>query len=116
MRLLKQGFPKAFSAGESTIKVEFGKLNPQFRRQSVDGYQVEVTVIYFDFVQMERTSDSSVSLIVPLNHSGILTFELNKGKPGDRYLISCKIIGYCQDVLQNDNSAMAMKIIQTGIV
>ncbi|WP_411273281.1 hypothetical protein [Daejeonella sp.] len=115
-RLLKHGFPKQFTSEESTIKVEIGKLNPQFRRQTIDGYQIEIAVIYFDFVNMESTSDSSASPIVPLNHSGILSFELDSGKRGDRFIICFKITGCCQGILQSDNSIMAMQIIQTGIV
>jgi hypothetical protein len=115
-RLLKRGLSKSITIGPSTIQVTVGKLNPQFRRKTIDGYQLEVAAMYFDFNSMESTSDSTVSPIVPLNHAAAVSFELNKGKHGDRFLISLKIVGCCAGAAQSDNAAMAMQIISTGII
>ncbi len=116
IRFLKQGLNNTITSGPDTVKVDILKLNPEFRRKSLDGYLAEVAVIYFDFDRMESTSDSSVSNVVPLNHPGLLTFELNSGKRGDRYLISLKIVGCAGAEVQHDNSAIGMQIIETGIV
>lgn len=116
IRLLKQGLNKTITSGPDTVKIDIAKLNPEFRRKSLDRYLAEVAVIYFDFNRMESTSDSSVSKIVPLNYPGLLTFELNPGKRGDRYLILLRVVGCAGAEVQNDNSATGMQIIETGIV
>lgn len=115
-RLIKHGFTRTITTGKSTIRVDIEKLNPQFRRKAIDGYLVEVVVIFFDFDRMERTSDSSTSPIVPLSHDQVLSFELNSGKPGDRYLICLKVIACCKGAVQSDNSLTTMKIIHSGTV
>jgi hypothetical protein len=115
-RLLKQGMNKTVTSNPNTVTITLEKLHPQFRRKALDGYMVEVAVMYFDFEIMESTSDSSVSAIVPLNHPGKLSFELSSGKPGERYLISIKLMGCMRTEIQTDNSYIAMNIIETGIV
>ena len=115
-RLLKHGLIKVITSGPDAVNVTFEKLNPQFRQKALDGYQVEVAVMYFDFDYMESASDSSVSPIVPLNHPGLLNFELNPGKRGDRYLICLKLTGCVRNEILTDNSAIAMQIIETGMV
>lgn len=115
-RLIKQGFKKQITVGLRTIKLDIEKLNPQFRRKAIDGYLLEVVVIFFDFDRMETTSDSSTSLILPLSHDQVLSFELKTGKPGVHYLICLKLTGCVGQEVQSDNSARCMQIIRTGMI
>ena len=115
-RLVKQAFKKEITVGLRTIKLDIEKLKPQFRRKSINGYLVEVVVIFFDFDRMETTSDSSTSLILPLSHDQVLIFKLKTGKPGDHYLICLKLTGCVGQEVQSDNSVRCMQIIQTGMI
>lgn len=115
-RLLKQGMAKTIISGPETTMVTFEKLNPQFRRKSIDGYVIEVAVMYFDFEFMKSTTESSLSAIVPLSHPGLLSFEFKSGKYGNRYLISLKLTGCVRHEILTENSAIAMQIIETGMV
>jgi len=115
-RLVRQGFKQAITADRSMIRVDIEKLNPQFRRKAIDGYQVEVIAIFFDFDRMETTSDSVSGQIVSLRHDQVLNFELNTGKPGDRYLICLKLTGCIGGEIQTDHSSKCMCIIETGTV
>ena len=115
-RLLKQGMNRTIISSLDAIKITFEKLYPQFRRQAIDGYVIEVAVMFFDFEFMESTSDSSASAILPLNYADLLSFELNSGQPGNRYMIALKLMGCVGTEIQIENSAMAMQIIETGMV
>lgn len=115
-RLVKQGYIHTISAGPEKIKVEIAKLNPTFRKKATDGYQVRVTALFFDFELMEYTAESSLSAIVPLSYSPVLSFELNKGYPGNQYLICISLAGCIRHEVLTENSARSMLIIQTGIV
>ena len=72
--------------------------------------------MYFDFLGIESYSSSAASPIVPLDYPDLLSFELDKGEPGDRYLILFKITGADHGILQSDSSTIATQIIKTGIV
>lgn len=116
IRLLKRGLNKTITSGPDLVRINIGNLHPQFRRKSIDGYLLEATIMYFDFTCMESTSDSLSSEIVPLNYPGLLTFELNPGKPAERYLISLKLIGCTSAEIQTDDTVIGMQIIETGMV
>lgn len=115
-RLTRRGFKLMVTPGPGTIRVDIQNLSPEFRRKTIDGYQIEVAAIFIDFDRLETTSDRSVSQVLPLSHPGILTFDFKAGKPGDQYLICLKIAGGCKGEVQSDNSLTAMKIIHTGTV
>jgi hypothetical protein len=114
--LVKQGFKKEITVGLRTINIDIEKLNPQFRRKAIDGYLIEVVVVFFDFDRMETTSDSSTSPILPLSHDQVMIFKLKTGRPGDHYLICLKLTGCVGQEVQSDNSVRCMQIIQTGMI
>jgi len=115
-RILKGGYKLEISSNPEMLKVELGNLNPKFRSKAIDGFLIEVIVLFFDFNSMESTSDSASSQIIPLNHSQELSFNLKPGKSGDSYLICLKLNGCIRDKMLTENSARCMQIIETGII
>lgn len=115
-KFIKHGFKREVTSGPATVRVDISNLKPEFRSKSIDGYQVEGVAICFNFEQMETTSESSTSPIVPLSHDQILNFELKLEKPGDQYLICIKLNACIRGQILTENSAKCMYIIETGVV
>ena len=114
-RILKGGYIQEIRSNPEMLKVELKALKPQFRSNMIDGFLIEVIVMFFDFNNMESTSDFASSQIVPL-HKQELSFDLKAGKPGDNYLICLKINGCICDKILTENSARSMQIIEAGRV